>query len=79
MKPIRIGRWHIELYQRAIHVQQIPDPECPACDGEGGWWDGGYGCESPEPVTCSCTERLRHLRIPLWRRTQADYTAEAPF
>ncbi|MFB7500086.1 hypothetical protein ACFC09_36305 [Streptomyces sp. NPDC056161] len=77
LSPFR--RWRVELYQRAVHLQQIPDPNCRYCDGAGGWWDGGYDGESPEPVTCHCTDRLRHYRIPLWRRTTADYATEAPF
>lgn len=79
MKPIRIGRWTVEVYQRAIHIQQVPNPNCRDCGGEGGWWDGGWDGESPEPVPCACTARLRHYRLPLWRRPSFDYSTEAPF
>ncbi|MFF4403678.1 hypothetical protein [Streptomyces sp. NPDC001404] len=78
-RSITIRRWHVELHQRALHLQQIPDPNCPDCVGYGGWWDGGPDGESPEPVACHCTDHLRHWRIPLWRRDRSQCSDIAPF
>lgn len=75
--PIRTGRWEIDWHQRAIHIQEIPDPNCDSCHGDGGWWDTTVSRIYPDPVTCHCTDNLRHIRIPLWRRR--PYPAEEPF
>lgn len=74
--PIRIGRWQLELHQRAIHITREPDPNCPHCRGsQGGWQRNGHGADWGE---CPCLDQLRTWRLPLWRRNTSYYT-EAPF
>ncbi|MCX4849790.1 hypothetical protein [Streptomyces sp. NBC_00893] len=78
MRSITISRWTAELHRRAIHLTQSPGPNCRDCDGKGGWWETVDG-QFVDPVPCRCTEDIRHIRIPLWRRSPADYSTEAPF
>ncbi|MFH8410700.1 hypothetical protein ACH4FX_38905 [Streptomyces sp. NPDC018019] len=74
-RTIRIGRWEIELYQRALHLFRGPDPHCTRCGGTGGGWvPTGHG---PDWDGCACLDDIRTWRLPLWRRTRGD--EEAPF
>lgn len=75
MKPIRIGRWTFEVYQRAIHVTRGPDLQCPDCSGHGGIETGGqYVLDyhwSPEFDLCGCWDPAPLVRLQLWpRRTE---------
>lgn len=66
MTPMRIGRWHIEWHQRAIHITREPDPNCPNCNGSRGGWIGTN--THADWDECQCLDQLRTWRIPLWRR-----------
>jgi hypothetical protein len=74
-----IGRWQIELHQRALYLTRQPkaDPNCGACSGRGGHgWitaDGGGDWED-----CHCLSWLRTWRLPLWPRRNTR-TEEYPF
>lgn len=69
--PIRIGRWHIEIYRRGIEIIREPHPDCPDCRGRGGQvliaHDGHADWDD-----CHCTGQLRTWRLPLWRRPATD-------
>ncbi|MGK3107913.1 MULTISPECIES: hypothetical protein [Streptomyces] len=72
----RIGRWEIELHQRAIYITREPDPDCTNCTGSrGGWQPQSTGADWGE---CHCLDQLRTWRLPLWRRNPSYYP-EAPF
>lgn len=75
MKPISIGRWDIDVFQRALHLTREPKPDCPDCASSGGGWMPhhlGAGWED-----CHCVDQIRVWRLPLWfRRTT---TEEYPF
>lgn len=73
--PIRLGRWEIDLYQRAIHITREPDPDCPDCAGEKGGWIAYRG--DAEWDECQCLDQLRTWRFPLWARR--SYPAGEPF
>ncbi|MFD8919405.1 hypothetical protein ACFV0Y_16500 [Streptomyces sp. NPDC059569] len=64
--PIRIRRWQVELYQRAIHVTREPDPNCPDCGGMCGGWSGNAQRASWDE--CHCLDDIRTWRLPIWRR-----------
>jgi hypothetical protein len=71
--PITIGRWRIELYQRAIYIQQQANPRCAACEGSGAieTGSGEYLLDhhwAPETEPCDCWDPYSSLRIPLWRK-----------
>ncbi|MEV0779235.1 hypothetical protein [Streptomyces sp. NPDC050428] len=73
---IRIGRWHIEYHQLAIHLTREPDPHCPNCGGTGGgWMSHRLGADWDE---CPCLDAIRTWRLPLWPRAHRQYTEE-PF
>ncbi|WP_458089340.1 hypothetical protein [Streptomyces malaysiensis] len=74
--PIRIGRWQIELHQRAIYITREPDPNCPDCRGSQGAWQA-HDCGG-DWDECPCLDQLRTWRLPLWRR-RPSYYSEAPF
>ncbi|MFE9777790.1 hypothetical protein ACFYPA_06485 [Streptomyces sp. NPDC005775] len=79
MKPIRIGRWHIEIFQRALHATRVPktNPACTYCNGTGGHGyitDGGDG----DWEDCQC-HGLIAWRIPLWPRTSRQRAERIPF
>ncbi|MER5875529.1 hypothetical protein ABT119_06310 [Streptomyces sp. NPDC001910] len=74
-----IGRWQLELHQRAIHLTRTPkaDPNCGACNGQGGHgWTTASG--DPDWEDCHCLDQLHTWRIPLWRRPEHAY-ADEPF
>lgn len=75
--PVHLGRYGIDYHRRAIHIQQTPDAHCRDCHGAGGWWEPSP--TGPDPVTCHCTDRLRHIRIPLWRQPRRHRYEETPF
>lgn len=67
---IRIGRWWLELYQRAIHITRLPDPKCSDCGGTGGgWMPTGFGADWDE---CACLDQIHTWRLPLWRRAELE-------
>lgn len=75
MKPIRIGRWTVEVYGHAIYIQKQADPNCTTCHGSGEIQCGpGVGPDGEEPDIhpCTCWDPYRSLRIPFWRRPAAD-------
>ncbi|MEV8403571.1 hypothetical protein [Streptomyces niveus] len=74
--PIRIGRWHIEYHQRAIHIVREPAPNCPDCNGTGGGWIGTS--QHADWDECACLDDVRTWRLPLWLRATRQYTEE-PF
>ncbi|WP_392750626.1 hypothetical protein [Streptomyces sp. LN590] len=82
MKPIRIGRWQIELYQRAIYIQRQPDLKCLKCKGEGAIeTGGGYVLDhtwEADVEPCTCWDPFRSLRIPVSLRSHRQYVGE-PF
>ncbi len=83
-RKLAIGRWTVELYQRAIYAHRGPNPECLTCFGLGGIEVGGTVGEDgevtidPETELCPCWNPDGY-RIPLWRRRPVDYATEAPF
>lgn len=74
--PIRLGRWEIDIYQRAIHITREPDPNCPDCAGHRGhgWITSSGNADWDE---CRCLDDVRTWRLPLWIRR--PYPAEEPF
>lgn len=74
--PIRLGRWEIDIYQRAIHITREPDPDCPDCAGHRchGWTAPGGDADWDE---CRCLDDVRTWRLPFWARR--PYPEEAPF
>lgn len=79
MKPIRLGRWQIELHQRAIHItrEPRPNPKCAYCHGTGGH---GFLTESGDGdwEYCHCFDFLA-WRLPLWRRNARQLAERTPF
>lgn len=75
-----IGRWQIELHQRAVYLTRQPkaDPNCPSCHGHGGH---GYVTEGGDADwdACHCLDWLRTIRIPLAPRTKRQHAEEYPF
>lgn len=72
---IRLGRWEMDIYQRAIHITREPDPHCLECSGEkGGWIAYGGDVDWDE---CACLDQLRTWRLPLWARR--PYPMQEPF
>lgn len=76
MKPIRIGRWHIEIYRGGIETTREPHPNCPDCWGRGGhgWMTQGGDADWED---CHCIGQLRTWRLPLWPSRR--HPAEEPF
>ncbi|WP_100577198.1 hypothetical protein [Streptomyces sp. CB01201] len=72
---LRIGRWTVGLYQRAVNVTREPDPNCPDCSGSRGGWIA-YGSDAGWDE-CACLDQLRTFRLPLWPR--ARHTETEPF
>lgn len=73
--PIRLGRWEIDIYQRAIHITREPNPHCPDCAGEkGGWITYSVGADWDE---CRCLDQLHTWRLPIW--TRRPYAMQEPF
>lgn len=70
-----IGRWQLELHQRAIHLTRTPDPKCPACRGTLGGWPLG---DPADWTDCACIDQLRTWRLPLWPR-RTTTSKEIPF
>lgn len=74
-----VGRWQIELHQRALYLTRQPkaDPNCTACSGHGGHGitteDGSGDWED-----CHCLSWLRTWRLPLAPR-RGTRTEEYPF
>ncbi|MER5461615.1 hypothetical protein ABT010_13195 [Streptomyces sp. NPDC002668] len=74
-----IGRWQVELHQRAIHLTRQPkaDPNCNACSGR-----GGHGLTTEDGLgdweDCHCLSWLRTWRLPLWPR-RTNTREEYPF
>lgn len=67
-RTIRIDRWSVELYQRAIYIQQGANPQCRDCEGTGAVeFHVGWPPE-PEYDHCACWDPTTSTRIPLWRR-----------
>lgn len=75
---IRIGRWHLEWHQRAIHITRLPDPDCPDCGGTGGGWAAAAGRFTTDWDECHCLDQLHTWRLPLGPRGRRGYTPE-PF
>lgn len=73
----RTRRWHLEYHRRALYITREPNPNCPACDGNGGAWVMTLG--GPDWDPCHCLSELRIWRLPLWRQPAADSAMEAPF
>ncbi|GAA1065282.1 hypothetical protein [Streptomyces asiaticus] len=72
----RIGRWQIELHQRAIYIQRQPKPNCTHCKGTGELQYGpgiGPDGEDPDIAPCRCWNPYRSLRIPLGPRPVERY------
>ncbi|MEU6867770.1 hypothetical protein ABZ924_31815 [Streptomyces sp. NPDC046876] len=55
---------HLALYadRHRIEITARPRPNCPRCQGEGGWWTGGA---FPEMEACGCWAHRRELRLKL--------------
>lgn len=74
--PISIGRWTVDIFQRALHLTREPDPNCPDCVGSrGGFAPLGRDADW---IECRCLDQLRTWRMPLWPRRTTTYTTE-PF
>ncbi|MFE3326834.1 hypothetical protein [Streptomyces sp. NPDC059176] len=71
---IRIRRWWIEIYRRALHITRDPkpDPTCAACRGTGRYeflTPGGDG----DWEDCNCVDQLRAWRLPFGPRRTEEY------
>jgi len=74
--PIRIGRWTLDIFQRAIHLTREPALNCPKCAGtRGGWMPHHLDADW---IECRCLDQLRTWRMPLWSRPASTYSGE-PF
>lgn len=74
-----IGRWQLELHQRAIYLTRQPkaDPKCAYCLGHGGHgWVTEF--DNVDWEDCTCVEQIRTWRLPLWPRSNRAYRTE-PF
>lgn len=74
--PIRIGRWQLELHQRAIYIQKQADPNCLDCKGTGELQFGpgiGPDGEEPDVEPCHCWDPFHSTRIPLGPRPVERY------
>lgn len=71
--PIRLGRWEIDIYQRAIHITRGPEPYCPTCAGQGGIEVYQHHYEEPDTVLCDCWDPTPVVRLPLWFRRAQRY------
>ncbi|MGW2048645.1 hypothetical protein ACWCPF_26190 [Streptomyces sp. NPDC001858] len=73
-----VGRWQIELHQRAVHLTRQPkaDPACGACYGRGGhgWFTASGNADWED---CHCVNQLRTWSLRLWPRR--DTAKEYPF
>lgn len=83
MNTITIGRWQIELHQRAIHIQKLADPKCSRCEGSGAieTGSGEYLLDhhwAPDIEPCHCWDPGAGTRIPLWPR-RAAHAERYPF
>jgi hypothetical protein len=74
VQPIRIRRWTVEIYRRAIHITHLADPKCSRCHGNGAVTEN-TGALGPEYDLCDCWDPRPIARIPLWTRR----TEKAPF
>jgi hypothetical protein len=75
-RTLRLGRWQLEYHRRALHLTQVPDPDCRDCQGRGAWRPGHFGADWHQ---CPCLDQLRVWRVPLWRRELRTYAQEPPF
>lgn len=62
---IRIGRWELSSYRRAIHLTRGPEPCCPTCAGHGGV-EVYVTPDIAETELCDCWDPTPVARIPLW-------------
>ncbi|MEU2391933.1 hypothetical protein [Streptomyces sp. NPDC007369] len=65
---LKAGHWKLHIDRHLIELIAQPQPNCPHCHGEGGWWTGGA---FPEMEACGCWSdrrelRLRLLPLPAW-------------
>lgn len=81
----RIGRWSITCRSGAVEFRRKPDPACPECFGDGGWYAGSPSDpETPTEVACPCADG-RRFRLRYRPRRKSDttpirwYADEPPF
>ncbi|WP_405393472.1 hypothetical protein OG596_38230 (plasmid) [Streptomyces sp. NBC_01102] len=64
---LKAGAWQLSVSRHAIHLSPAPRPNCPDCNGEGGWWSEGL---FPGGELCWCWDRptrtLQLLPRPDW-------------
>ncbi|OLZ72527.1 hypothetical protein AVW11_03805 [Streptomyces amritsarensis] len=67
---LTLGRWRIDLYERALYLQRQPDPKCAECHGEGTVETPAEHALLPDAQVepCACWDPFKNIRIPLGRR-----------